>query len=164
MIEVRVLDLDDVLSMDAVIEIDGTESLDDIISLIGECTGDMVEVDGAFNLSPTDPDIYDFMFSSDGLEDSDFLEKIALCVFLENYSGSFWDLLELCNDLGLYNVDDFNDHYLGHHLSTKHFCEYYLEDELLELPHYILNNVDWDGVYQDIEGVYSYGDQYARAH
>ena len=165
MIEVRVLDLHDVLGMDVVVEIDGTESLDDIISFIEECTGDTIEADGAFNLVPTDSEIYDFVHNSDGLEDSDFLEQIALCVFLENCSGSYWDLLELCGDMGLYNVDDFNDHYIGHFHCAEDFCTYYLEEELSKIPDYIKDSIDWDTLEENLsESVYVYGDQYARVH
>ena len=165
MIEVQVVDLNDVLGMDVVIEIDGTESLDDIISLIEERTGDTVEADGDFNLVPTDSDIYDFVHSSSGLEDSDFLEQIALCAFLENCSGSYWDLLELCSDMGLYDVDEFNDHYIGHHLSAEHFCKYYLEDELSQIPHYIEDSINWDTLVENLsDDILVFGDQYARAH
>lgn len=165
MIEVQVVDLNDVLGMEVVFEIDGTESLDDIIALIEVATGNPYEADGEFNLVPTDSDIYDFVHSSDGLEDSDFLETIELCSHLLNCSGSYWDLLALCNDLGLYNVDDFNDHYLGYHLSAEHFCHYYLEDELSQISNYIEDSIDWDVLLDNLsESVYVYGDQYARAH
>ncbi len=165
MIEVQVVDLNDVLSMEVVIELDGTESLDDIISLIEECSGDTVEADGDFNLVPTDSDIYNFVHGSESLEDQGFLDKIALCSHLEDCSGSYWDLLELCKDLGLYHVDDFKEYYLGHHLSAMHFCEYYLEDDLSHIPHYIENSIDWVVLVENLsDSVYVYGDQYARVH
>lgn len=164
MIEVQVVDLNDVLSMDVVIEIDGSESLDDIISLIEVETGEPYE-EGEFNLIPTDSDIYDFVHSSEGLEDQDFLDKITLCSHLEDCSGSYWDLLELCKDLGLYHVDDFKEYYLGHHLSAQHFCNYYLEDDLSHIPHYIENSIDWDVLVENLsDSIYVYGDQYARVH
>ena len=165
MIEVQVVDLNDVLGMDVVIEIDGTESLDEIIGLIEVATGNPCEPDGDFNLVPTDSDIFDFVHSSSGLEDSDFLESIALCVHLESCSGSYWDLLELCNDMGLYHVDDFNDHYLGHYLNAEIFCHYYLEDELSQIPYYIEDSIDWDKLVENLsEDVLVFGDQYARGH
>lgn len=150
---------------EVVISIDGTEDEEELKNLIEDELENTLDDDVASTLmlEPECRDTWGFVGISESLSDDEFMEKIALCDYLENCSGSYWDLLDLCRDLGLYHVDDFDEHYIGHYLSTQHFCKYYLEDELSQVPYYIEDSIDWDVLVENLsEDVYVYGDQYAR--
>ena len=152
---------------EVIISIDGTECEEELKNLIEYELDNTLDDDVASTLmlEPVCRDIWGFAGISESLSDDEFLKKITLCSHLENCSGSLWDLLELCRDMGLHNVDDFNDYYIGHFRCAEDFCTYYLEDELSKIPHYIKDSIDWDTLEENLsESVYVYGDQYARVH
>lgn len=151
--------------IEVIISIDGNECKEELKNLIEDELENSLDDDVASTLmlEPVCRDIWGFTGISDGLDDDEFMGKVALCV--EYNFSDMEDFLTLCNDMGYTTIEDVEDYYLGQFDTHKEFCEYYLEYELSQTDSLIESNINWDTLYGDIScDVYSVGKHYTRQH
>ena len=149
---------------EVIISIDGTMCEEELKNLIEDELENSLDDDVASTLmlEPVCRDIWGFTGISESLNDDEFMDKISICEY--NYSD-MEDFLTMCKDMGFTTVTDVEEHYLGYFNSHKEFCEYYLEYELSQTDSLIVNNIDWDTLYDDLsDDVYSIGKHYTRQH
>ena len=80
---------------------------------------------------------------------SDFCEKygideVPFSHYCDNFHLTEDDLVDGGDDY----VAEFQDAYIGEYDGVEHFSEQWADEEGFNLPDYIRNNVDWDGVWQ----------------
>ena len=151
---------------EVVISIYGTECEEELRHLIEEELGNSLDDDVASTLmlKPDCPDIWSFTDNSDGLNDDEFMSKIALC---DEYNFSdMSDFLLMCKDMGFVSFRDVAQHYLGRFDSYRELCEYLLEYELSQTDSMIERHIDWDSLYDELASgeIYSVGKHYTRQH
>ena len=166
MIEVIVVgDVELIGEDEVIISIDGTECEEELKNLIEDELENTLDDDVASTLmlDPVCQEIWGFLGISEGLNDSEFMDKVNICV--EYNFSDMEDFLTMCKDMGFTTISDVEEYYLGQFNSHREFCEHFLEYELYQTDALIEQNINWDTLFDDLSGdVYSIGKHYSRQH